>query len=76
MIFAVLPRVVDPAAPGVATGVVNQIATLTAFVAPIAFLWVVGFGWMAVTFMIGGLWISGLILFWTLRQMAIQHALP
>jgi MFS family permease len=76
MIFAVLPRVVDPAAPGVATGVVNQIATLTAFVAPIAFLWVVGFGWMAVTFMIGGLWISGLILFWTLRQMASQHALP
>jgi MFS family permease len=70
MIFAVLPRVVDPAAPGLATGVVNQIATLTAFVAPIAFLAVLGLGWQAVAIMIAGLWLTGLLLFWTLRQMA------
>jgi predicted MFS family arabinose efflux permease len=70
MIFAVLPRVVDPTAPGLATGVVNQIATLTAFVAPIAFLAVLGFGWQAVAIMITACWIAGLILFWTLRQMA------
>jgi nitrate/nitrite transporter NarK len=72
MIFAVLPRVVDPAAPGLATGVVNQIATLTAFVAPIAFLAVVDTGWQAVAIMIALLWMAGLILFWTLRQMARQ----
>jgi predicted MFS family arabinose efflux permease len=70
MIFAVLPRVVDPAAPGLATGVVNQIATLTAFVAPIAFLAVLNEGWQAVAIMIDILWIAGLALFWTLRQMA------
>jgi MFS family permease len=70
MIFAVLPRVVDPAAPGLATGVVNQIATLTAFVAPIAFLAVLNEGWQAVFIMITACWIAGLILFWTLRQMA------
>jgi predicted MFS family arabinose efflux permease len=70
MIFAVLPRVVDPAAPGLATGVVNQIATLTAFVAPIAFLAVLNEGWQAVAIMITACWIAGLILFWTLRQMA------
>jgi predicted MFS family arabinose efflux permease len=70
MIFAVLPRVVDPAAPGLATGVVNQIATLTAFVAPIAFLAVLNQGWQAVSVMITACWIAGLGLFWTLRQMA------
>jgi predicted MFS family arabinose efflux permease len=70
MIFAVLPRVVDPAAPGLATGVVNQIVTLTAFVAPLAFFAVLGLGWQAVAIMIAGLWIVGLILFWTMRQMA------
>jgi predicted MFS family arabinose efflux permease len=70
MIFAVLPRVVDPAAPGLATGVINQIATLTAFVAPIAFLAVFGAGSQAVAIMIALLWAAGLILFWTLRQMA------
>ncbi len=70
MIFAVLPRVVDPAAPGLATGVVNQIATLTAFVAPIAFLAVLGLGWQAVALMIAACWTAGLILFWRLRQMA------
>jgi MFS family permease len=70
MIFAVLPRVVDPAAPGLATGVVNQIATLTAFVAPIAFLAVLNEGWQAVAIMIAACWIAGLALFWTLRQMS------
>jgi MFS family permease len=70
MIFAVLPRVVDPAAPGLATGVVNQIATLGTFVAPIAFLGVLDSGWRAVAVLIAALWIMGLILFWTLRQMA------
>jgi MFS family permease len=70
MIFAVLPRVVDPAAPGLATGVVNQIATLTAFVAPIAFLAVLNDGWWAIAIMIAACWIVGLMLFWTLRQMA------
>jgi MFS family permease len=70
MIFAVLPRVVDPSAPGLATGVVNQIATLTAFVAPIAFLAVLNEGWQAVAIMITACWIAGLGLFWTLRQMA------
>jgi MFS family permease len=70
MIFAVLPRVVDPAAPGLATGVVNQIATLTAFVAPIAFLAVLNEGWQAVAIMITTCWIAGLALFWTLRQMS------
>jgi predicted MFS family arabinose efflux permease len=70
MIFAVLPRVVDPAAPGLATGVVNQIATLTAFVAPIAFLAALNEGWQAAFIMITACWIAGLILFWTLRQMA------
>jgi MFS family permease len=69
MIFAVLPRVVDPAAPGLATGVVNQIATLSTFVAPIAFLAVLGLGWQAVAVMIAAVWIAGLILFWRLRQM-------
>jgi hypothetical protein len=76
MIFAVLPRVVDPAAPGLATGVVNQIATLTSFVAPIAFLWVIDAGWQAVAVMIAALWVGGLILFWTLSQMAKPHARP
>jgi MFS family permease len=70
MIFAVLPRVVDPAAPGLATGIVNQIATLTAFVAPIAFLAVLNEGWRAVAIMIAACWIAGLALFWTLRQMS------
>jgi MFS family permease len=70
MIFAVLPRVVDPAAPGLATGIVNQIATLTAFVAPIAFLAVLNEGWQAVAIMITTCWIAGLALFWTLRQMS------
>jgi MFS family permease len=70
MIFAVLPRVVDPASPGLATGVVNQIATLTTFVAPIAFLGVLDAGWQAVAIMITACWSLGLILFWTLRQMA------
>jgi MFS family permease len=70
MIFAVLPRVIDPAAPGLATGVVNQIATLTAFVAPIVFLALFGLGWQAIAIMIAFLWIAGLVLFWTLRQMA------
>ncbi len=69
MIFAVLPRVVDPAAPGLATGVVNQIATLTSFVAPIAFLAVIGEGWQAVAALIAALWIAGLGLFWNLRHM-------
>jgi MFS family permease len=76
MIFAVLPRVVDPAAPGLATGVINQIATLTSFVAPIAFLWVIDAGWQAVAVMIAALWVGGLILFWTLSQMAKPHARP
>jgi MFS family permease len=70
MIFAVLPRVVDPAAPGLATGIVNQIATLTAFVAPIAFLAVLNESWQAVAIMITTCWIAGLALFWTLRQMS------
>jgi predicted MFS family arabinose efflux permease len=74
MIFAVLPRVVDPAFPGLATGVVNQIATLTAFVAPVVFLAVLESGWQAVTIMIALLWIAGLILFWTLRNMDRQPA--
>jgi predicted MFS family arabinose efflux permease len=69
MIFAVLPRVIDPAAPGLATGVVNQIATLNAFVAPITFLAVADAGWQAVAIMIAILWTAGLVLFWTLRQM-------
>jgi predicted MFS family arabinose efflux permease len=72
MIFAVLPRVVDPAAPGLATGVVNQIATLTAFIAPIAFLAVLGLGWQAVVIMIAALWSAGLMLFLTLQQMGRQ----
>ncbi|MEY2926196.1 MAG: hypothetical protein RL367_673 [Pseudomonadota bacterium] len=70
MIFAVLPRVVDPAAPGLATGVVNQIATLSTFVAPIAFLWVLDAGWQAIAAMIAAVWIAGLALFWGMRQMA------
>jgi MFS family permease len=74
MIFAVLPRVIDPAAPGLATGVVNQIATLTAFVAPIAFLGVLGLGWQAVAIMITAFWSVGLMLFWTLGQMEYQTA--
>jgi predicted MFS family arabinose efflux permease len=69
MIFGVLPRVIDPTAPGLATGVVNQIATLTSFVAPIAFLRVLDSGWQAVAIMIAFFWLAGLILFWTLRQM-------
>jgi predicted MFS family arabinose efflux permease len=72
MIFAVLPRVVDPAAPGLATGVVNQIATLTSFVAPIVFLRMLDMGWQAVAVMVALLWMGGLILFSTLRQMARQ----
>jgi MFS family permease len=76
MIFAVLPRVVDPAAPGLATGVVNQIATLTVFVAPIAFLAVINEGWQAVATMITVCWIAGLILFWTLRQMSGARLIP
>jgi predicted MFS family arabinose efflux permease len=74
MIFAVLPRTVDPAAPGLATGVVNQIATLTAFVAPIVFLAVLDSGWQAVAIMIASLWLAGLILFWTLRNMDHEPA--
>jgi MFS family permease len=70
MIFAVLPRVVDPAAPGLATGVVNQIATLTSFVAPIVFLSMLDKGWQTIAFLIAGCWIAGLLLFWTLRPMA------
>jgi predicted MFS family arabinose efflux permease len=70
MIFAVLPRLIDPAAPGLATGVVNQIATLTSFVAPIAFLRALDAGWQAIAVMIAILWVAGLALFWTLRQMA------
>jgi MFS family permease len=70
MIFAVLPRLVDPAAPGMATGVVNQIATLTSFVAPIAFLRALDAGWQVIAIMIALLWVAGLILFWTLRHMA------
>jgi MFS family permease len=74
MIFAVLPRVVDPAAPGLATGVVNQITMLSTFIAPIAFLWALSVGWQAVAIMVAALWIAGLILFRTLPQMAKQPA--
>jgi hypothetical protein len=69
MIFAVLPRVVDPAAPGLATGVVNQVATLSTFVAPIAFLWAFSAGWQTLAAMVAILWIAGLALFWTLKQL-------
>jgi MFS family permease len=70
MIFAVLPRVVDPAAPGLATGVVNQITMLSTFIAPIAFLMALSVGWQAVAIMVAMLWMAGMILFRTLPQMA------
>jgi MFS family permease len=68
MIFAALPRVVDPASPGLATGVINQIAMLGTFVAPIVFLSLLAQGWQAIAVTIAVCWAAGAALFWMLGR--------
>lgn len=69
IVFAVLPRIADPAAPGLATGVINQLSTLASFVAPMAFLAVLPQGWQLVVLMIALAWLVSLTMLCTLREL-------
>jgi len=75
MVFVILPRVADPAAPGLATGVINQLASLATFVAPMIFLAALPLGWQLVVLVIGVAWLVALALLWTLRQVTAKAEL-
>lgn len=67
-IFAVLPRVVDPTSPGLATGVLNQLASLSSFVAPLTFLAVLPLGWLSVVALIAACWIIAGTCLWSVDR--------
>ncbi|MCC8456006.1 hypothetical protein, partial [Streptomyces rochei] len=67
-IFAVLPRVVDPTSPGLATGVLNQLASLSSFIAPLTFLAILPFGWVSVVALIAACWIVAATCLWSVDR--------
>ncbi len=67
-IFAVLPRIVDPTSPGLATGVLNQLASLSSFIAPLTFLAVLPFGWVSVVVLIAACWIVAATSVWSVDR--------
>lgn len=63
LVFVVLPRIADPAAPGLATGVINQLSSLSSFIAPMLFLVLLPYGWPFIVAVIGLFWVLALSLF-------------
>jgi len=69
LVFVMLPRIADPEAPGLATGVINQLSSLSSFVAPMIFLFLLPKGWPFVVAVIATCWLMGIGLFWTIRKL-------